>query len=321
MCDVASLLKKSPEESEDKLRCQACGIEVDEGVDICPHCEEPVRLITLAELGRRLPIGIIDTKDGVKHLIKDFTVVKLDWTKEREISKAWKSISRRPNITMFDYVLCVLAHTVTNIGGIDFSKHNLEHRMHILGEMFAGDVFYMYAYLRVFSLGPEFDLRNLRCPSCNSHISRYGVDLSTIEVSTREDVDKLTQKVVLRNGFTLANGIRKTIYLQPASIRALSASTIEDDDAEFFANILKSTCVGIEGVEGAVITDQEIVQLEPYDLALIRDASDWIAGGVNWSVDVDCDCGFTFDQIIDWRYGNFFSLSSRSTMMRRHSKS
>jgi hypothetical protein len=318
MADVSRLLRESKPESDPETRCQACNRVVDDDVDMCPYCGEPVRLITLAELGKKLPIGVLDTSPGGEtKLLKDFNVSRLDWVKEREVADTWKQLGKRPDLSMLDYIPCILAHTVTDIGGMDFKKHDIEHRMHILSEMFAGDVFYMYAFVRVSSIGPEFQLKDLECPACSHHIPIFKVDLSTIEVLTRDDPEEITHTVELRDGFTLANELRKKIILQPASFRVMAHSDIEND-ALFFADVLKSTCTSIEGVEGAVITEDEISQMSPYDLALVRSENDFLAGGIDWSVEITCEkCKRLFTRIIDWRYGSFFALSSRSKTMRR----
>jgi hypothetical protein len=289
---------------------------------VCPFCGEPVKLITLAHLGKKLPIGILETSpSGEKKLLKDFNIARLDWAKEREIADTWKSISNRKGTTILDYVTCVLAHTITDIGGIDFKKHDVDHRMYILGEMFAGDIFYMYAFLRVHSIGPDFQLKNVSCPRCNNVIPVFKVDLSSIEVLTRDDPNDITLDLELRDGFKLSGEVRKKITLQPASFRVMASSDL-DNDALFFADVLKSACTEIDGVEGGVITDEEIAQLSPYDLALVRSENDWLAGGVDWSVEITCEeekCKHKFFKIIDWRYGNFFALSSRSLTRRRRS--
>jgi len=321
---VVDLLRESKSKQEETLRCRFCGAELDGSAELCSNCDSPVKVVTLAEQGRRLPIGIIDDgRDGKKKLLKDFNLVKLNWDKEREVSASWKEILRRPDLNPLDYILCVLAHTVTDIGGSDFKKHNIEHRMHILGEMFAGDVFYMYAMLRVHSLGPEYDIRDIECPRCGRRIQKFSVDLSTLEVTVRDNPDTLSQKVALRYGFDLGGANRKAVELLPASFRVMAHSPM-DDEAQFFAEILKSACSKIEGVEGAVLTDKEISQLEPYDLAKLREANDWLAGGINWSVDIVCDnerCGNKFNELIDWRHGSFFALSSRSRVIRQRMKS
>ena len=317
MVDVASLLREATPKTEDKIRCQACNADVDEGVDICPRCGEPARLVPLSKYGRKLPIGIIETTpDGTKKLVKDFNVVKLDWKKEREVSSTWKEISKNAESSILDYILCVLACTVESIGGIDFKKHSVERRMYILGEMYSGDVFYMYAYLRVMSIGPEFHFENVRCPSCNNVIVDYPADLSSLEVVAQSEIERITQTVTLRDGFRLGGEIRKKITLQPASFRVLAKAKF-DDDAQFFSDVFQSTCVNIDGVDGGVLTEEEIEQMSPYDLALVRSKNDWLAGGIDWSIDVVCPkCKSEFNRIIDWRYGNFFSLSSRLRTMR-----
>jgi hypothetical protein len=314
MADVSRLLRESKSKTQDvQIRCRVCESIVDEDVDLCPYCGEPVRLITLSELGKKLPIGVLDTNStGEQKLLKDFNVSRLDWVKERAVAETWKTLIDRKDQTVLDYILCILANTVTDIGGVSLSKHDVDHRIYIIGEMFAGDVFYMYAYLRVHSIGNEFQLKNVKCPSCGKVIPIYEIDLSTIEVLTRDDPNDITHDVILKHGFKLGGELRKKITLQPASFRVVSHADI-NNDALFFADVLKSSCTKIDGVDGGVITDTEIEQMSPYDLALVRSENDFLAGGVDWSIDITCQkCSHKFTQMIDWRYGHFFALSSRS---------
>jgi hypothetical protein len=321
--DITKLLRESSTSESPKSICKVCNTPISDKETVCSNCGERVSSITLATLGKRLPIGIIESSpNGEQKLLKDFNIARLDWNKEKEISTAWKTMSANSSTVVLDYILCVLAHTVTDIGGMDFKKHDIDKRMYILGQMFAGDVFYMYAYLRVYSIGPEFSLTDIKCPICNRVNKRYDVDLSSIEVLTHDSVDEITLNLELRHGFKLVGETRKKITLQPISFRVMASNDI-DDEALFFAEVLKSSCVEIEGVEGGLITDEEISQMSPYDLALIRSENDWLAGGIDWSVDIVCPnqtCGHKFTRVIDWRFGNFFSLSSQSLTRRRRTK-
>lgn len=318
MSNALSLLQEATQESPNKkVRCQNCGNLCDSDVSICPLCNHRAQLPTIAECGLRLPIGILDDNSEKPKLIKDFTVKKFTWPVEREAAKTWKGLMRTPETKLLDRMVVVIAHCLETLGGVDLGKHSIQKRMNILYEMFAGDIFYMYAYIRIDSIGGEFTLQNVECPHCQHIIKEYPVDLTTLEVGIRESVSEIYQEIELRDGFELLKEVRKKLVVKPPSFRSMCKSDPEDD-AQFFSEIFRTAVHKIEGLDsGVVITESELEKMSPYDLALIRGQVDYLSGGPVWGVEVTCpqkDCGNEFDYVIDWRYGTFFKLSSRSRL-------
>lgn len=319
MPDALSLVRDTEPEKEDGIQCQNCGHRCEEGTTICPLCDEPVQLPTLNEYGQRLPIGLIDDSVKPPILKKEFEIHKLDWERERAASKTWKRVMRQDGTSFLDEIVVKIAHTLESLGGVSLEKHNIEKRMQILYEMFPGDVFYLYIWMRVISLGNEFALTKVKCPACGHIIKEFPVDLSSTEINVREKVEEVYHKVTLKDGFECMGEVRTKLTLRPSTFRAMAKSDFEDD-AEFFADVLKSSVIDIEGMpDDAMLTDDDIAKMTPYDRAKIRQTVDFMSGGPRWDVQIDCPsekCNVTFDHLIDWRFSNFFKLSSPSLMPR-----
>jgi len=320
MPDALSLIRDVEPEEKDGIECQNCGNFCEEGTTICPLCDEPVQLPTLNEYGQRLPIGLVDESTNPHTLKKEFELKKFDWQTERAASKTWKRVMRREGTTFLDEIIVKLSHTLKSLGGTSLEKHNIDKKMQILYEMFPGDVFYMYVWLRVESLGNEFALTKVKCPACGHIIQEFPVDLSTIEINTRDNIDDIYHEITLRDGFEAMGETRKKITMRPSTFRAMVQGDVEDD-AEFFANVFKGSVIAIEGMPpDTTLTDADIEQMSPRDRALVRGEVDFMSGGPRWDVVINCPnekCKVQFDHLIDWRFSNFFRLSSPSLMRRK----
>ena len=316
MGNALSLLQEAVTEKTNI--CATCGKLIPEG-QTCKECGVS-KFPTLAQYGKRLPVGFVEGDGAEARLLKEFDLRIVDWALEREISRSWSKIQRSIGNNAMNYVLCVLAHAITSIAKIQFQKHTFERRIAILQEMYIGDVLYMYAFLRVETLGPEFRLQSVSCPSCN-HTWDFTADLSTIEVATHETPKDMRRVIVLRDGFDMLGIRRKEITIRPSTWRSLM-SVDSDIEAEIFAETLKDSVVAINGVpEGAVLTDKELEQFSKYDIELINEQSDVVSGGPKWSLDIECpSCKWLFDSMIDWRYSSFFRMSSRLVTRRRQLK-
>lgn len=311
---LAELLRSDPDSIEEIPDvCTECGASVDgEDTDTCPSCGAPLRLITIKEWGKKLPIGI---PEGTA-LNKDFDLRALDWSVEREISRLWDERGKGRSTRMTDYLGSILVHTITMIGGEDFQKQPVPKRFAILNEMFLGDVFFMYAWLRIQSLGAKFEAKNIQCPHCNNHFDQW-MDLETMDIATKTDVTKLERKVTLRDGFELMGEQRMEVVLRPALFKALSTSST--NQAEIFAQLLRSSVHEIPGCQyQAGLSEHEILKMSKYDMALLEDAIDGLTGGPRWDLECKCTkCGDSFVYVVDWSYQNFFKHSSRSLRRKR----
>jgi hypothetical protein len=310
---VFDLLHEDEPTTEESKYCYSCGESCPPNIKICPHCNEYSYLPTMAEWGKQLPIGI---EEG-SNLNKDFDIVPLSWKLEREIGRFWES--RRSNLTISDYIGGILAHTVTRLGSSDFKKHRIDKRVLIFNQMFAGDVFYIYGYLRLISIGKDLRLDKVKCPHCNSEFE-FTADLSSIEVVPRINLESLRKTLELRDGFEMAGELRKTLVIKPMIWNLMSVQLESGfNQAEVFSDAFINSIDEIDGVpKGVMITEKQVSQLTKYDMSLIEEQIDKTTGGPRWEVEGKCTkCNGDFFSTIDWSYGNFFALSSRSVRPRR----
>lgn len=317
--NLSEMLRSGAEEtSDDSIECRRCGELIPKESTLCPKCNESPRIPTLREWGQKLPIGIINHKS--KTLGREFTVRKVDFKVEKDISDFWTKYRKMmSSVSLMDYLPCVLSFVLTTLDGQNIQKFPPEKRMAMIRQMFLGDIFYAYAWARIEALGPDFTLKLIECPICN-HKFDFPVDLTTLEVNVREKYEDLTKRVVLRDGFNIGEKHYDTISMMPYTFDAISGIDM-DNSADGFAGILKACVSNIEGMpEGAVITDSEISQMSKYDMALIDSKVDFVTGGPDWTVEIKCpkpSCGYDWFHAIDWTYASFFALSSRSMRRRR----
>lgn len=325
MSNEASRLLRETESEEKTIECIECGKDCPVSADVCPHCGLIPKTFLLREYGAKLPIGILETTgtpDKKKEVLKkDFSVRKIDWNVEREIADHWKKLIKQSDTTVIDHVACVLANTVNAIGGTSISKFDPDRRYTIIRNMFAGDVFYMYAWARIVSMGNILTVKNMKCFKCN-HEFDYPIDLETIEVAARNDPKQLYQTLELEDGILIGGELRKKFTLRPATFTSI-ASSPETNEADMFRDLVKDCIVGIEGLgDGATVTDSEIATLGKPDISIISEQIDIIGAGPEWDIECVCPkCKFEFDHSIDWRYTDFFSRSSRSKRRRKRSRS
>jgi hypothetical protein len=324
MSNEASRLLRGTETEENIITCIECGSECSIKDDLCPTCGQIPKYIQLKDLGKKLPIGLLEVVDrGGKTeeiLQKDFDVIAIDWNVERDISETWKKIRRQPGVSVLDYIVCVLVHTVTSLAGMNFRKHKPERRMAILNNMFGGDIFYMYTWARIMSLGEIFTLKGVECQSC-PNIFDYPVDLNTLDVGVRNDPKSLYKSVTLRDGFEISGEVRRQVKMRPSTFISLSHAP-DENEAEMFAAMIKDAVVGIEGLpDGSTMTDSDIHRLSKWDMSILSESVDLVAGGPLWHIEGNCQrCNSEFEQLIDWRYTNFFRQSSRFRVSRKRSK-
>lgn len=294
--------------------CGTCAADIAEGLDICPVCGGKAVLPTIGDLEKRLPIGM--DIDG--SLQKSFDMVPLNFNLTRKIDRVM--IKARRDIPLHQYISLILAHTLTSIGDRDLTKFNIDRIMSILDEMYAGDIYYMYAYLRIITLGNTITLKGVECPS-GKHSFTYPADLSSLGIVTYDSVESITKSIKLRDGIEMGSNIRMTLKMRPTkwkAARSMNASNAGESD--FFASMMETCVVGIDDLpEGAQITSLEVAKMSQYDIKLCQEAINLLEAGPRWFVEGNCPkCGEHFYYALDWTYDSFFELSYTSPRRRSH---
>jgi hypothetical protein len=268
-------------------------------------------LPSLAQCGKRLPIGIPNFEAGT--LEKRFDVIPLTWPIERAIGRSWSK--KRSGMSMGDYIGTILAYTVTQLGDLDMSKLKFNDRLAKLESMYSADVFYMYAYLRVVSMGNELRLNALNCVSSScGHKFNYVADVSTLSVLEINNVKDLEKQIVLKDGMTIAGSVRNKFVIQPQKWESLGFSGTDVTEQEIFERIAISSIVEVIGMpRGVVLCDVDFAKLSKPDIETLREELDKFVAGPRWVIEGKCPkCNETFFFEVDWMYQNFFSNSYTS---------
>ena len=314
---LAELLREPDSDEANECLCTHCGYSQEDAFRTCPKCNKLAKWPTLAEWGKQLPIGVLINNEQFD---KSFELVPLDWKIEREIGRSWAK--RREQITLSDYVGTILAHTVTHVGGQDITKFKFQKRLLIFNQMFQADVFYIYAYLRLVSMGNEMKLKDVECFSCN-HKFEYVADLSTLEVVTIDNPKDMIEEIKLRDGFDMSGERRFNLKVKPPLWNMLGSSFPTNmNDAEMFAAMLMNATHAIEGMpDGAVITEAQVSQFSKFDIEECQESLDAVIAGPRWEIEGECPkCEASFFEAIDWTYDHFFARSSRSRLRGRQSR-
>lgn len=301
---------------DDLFTCPECGYAQSSKFTRCPQCKYWVSNPTIAEWGQQLPIGV---ETGGK-FIRSFEIKPLSWAIEREINKQWGV--RRERLNLGEYVGTILANTVIQVGGQDITKFKHDKKLLIFNQMFQADVFYMYAYLRLITLGKEMDLGEIRCPSC-SHRFPFVADLSSLEVAIIENPSDLVFDVELKDGFEMGKNHKTKLKMKPPLWNMLGSNLPTSfNESEMFLAMVTNCIVEIEGMpDGSVLTEHEVLQFSKYDVEICRDAMENVLVGPRWEIDDECPkCGEQFYELVDWTYSRFFGVSSRSHRQRKRSR-
>ncbi len=306
MTDILKLLYSESGE-EDYNTCDICGKHVyDKTLEICPHCNKRVQLPTMQEYGKRLPVGIVQDDQ----LLKEFDIDPLNWGREKKISSLMSSQEWKKRITLSNYIGMILAHTVKSVGGVDISKFSIEKKINLFKEMYQGDVFYMYAYLRLISNGPELTLENIECTNNNEHKFGVVVDVSAMKVVNIENISELKRDFELKDGITLDKEIRKKITIEPSKWNVLSIGA-NTSEAELMEKTFLNSLIQIEGFSSGLKFPEHVLnELTKTDTNIIEENLLMMHTGPVWTADLECpQCGTEMIWSIDWTFKDFFTNS------------
>lgn len=267
--------------------------------------------VTLAELGARLPVGI-RTSPG--SLDKSFSVRPWKTKDERAIAKL-----KKPEENIAQYVALIVGAMCDRIGPHDFPAMSQAERSVILAQMYMGDVFYMYCYLRRQAMGSTLKM-DFNCAHCSQRIP-YNANLDTLEVRTVEAEEELAFSVDLQDPIPVRG--REATKFQMTSLRwsIMETTAMVNQGSDAVAKIasVRGSVVGInDESERLALSDIEIDELSKYDLEnLVGEINDHYVGP-DMSIEDECSPEFCprgggkkFKIGIDWTYDSFFGISSR----------
>lgn len=299
--------------TEETVTCTICNHTTVKSNERCPHCHRLLRMPTISDYGKKLPIGVFDGKK----LLKEFDVQKLTYNVEWKVDEDWKRFiraNRGEGVTGFHYIMTVLANAVTNFVGKDFQKKfNFNQRLAMLRKAPIGDVIYMYAMVRLETLGNILELYDIECLHCRRKLDMFKADLSTLEISTIESVGEFFRVIALQDGFTF-NGKEncKKIKIQPPTYMSL----VDAPDNKVAAQTaqIKEAVIEIEDFgESSILTDEDFERMTRQDRIYLSREIDRHSGGPNWLVEINtCKCGKKFNILLPvFSHEDFFSDSFR----------
>lgn len=255
---------------------------------------------TLKELGPSLPLGI---PDGAGKLHKDIAWKPWRMTEERELSEKVGDKS----LNMGQHVAYVLATMCTRLGPHDFNAMEFVNRLLVVSQMSMGDVFYAYMWLRVQAIGPDLVL-NLKLPKGEA---RFTADLTSTEIVTAETQEQACFTYDLTTPIAIRGKPVQQFKLGP--IKWGSTENVKQND---YANkallkslTLRSAIIGADSFEQLTLTDADLNELTKRDFEAMHSLMDARNIGPVMIVEDTYD-GQPFKVGIDWRYDNFFAVSS-----------
>lgn len=268
--------------------------------------ETPKRFIlTMAERGPVLPVGI-KTPSG--DLARDLVARPWKTKDERALGRL-----KKPNMSMAGYVATLIGYMFARVGVHEWQQDSppLPERLVVINQMYMGDVFYAYMWLRREVIGNELHM-NVECPSCKKGF-RFEGDLGSTMVQCVHDEHGLNQTYTLKNPIEVRKKNVTMFRMRPPRWGALSLKEGEAlNEATAKIATIRSSIVGLNDDPNEItLTDDELDELSKKDLEGVSALLNTDYLGPRMVVEGDCPrCEAPFKQMIDWSYGGFFTSSS-----------
>ena len=266
---------------------------------------------TLAELGSQLPVGIRTAPGSL-----DKTLVVRPWkTKdEREIARL-----KKPDTSIAKYVALIIGTMCERIGPHDLAQMKPAERELIISQMYLGDVFYAYCYLRRMVMGSKLKVE-FDCAHCKERIP-YVANLDTLEVNTVEREEQLGWSVDLQDPIKIRSKEIRRFRLSAIRWSTLENTAMVNAGSDAVAKIaaVRGSIVGLnDDPEPVMISDLEMDELSKFDLENLAHEVNINNVGPVMAIEDECTPEFCprgggrkFTVAIDWSYDSFFGISSR----------
>lgn len=261
-------------------------------------------ITTLAERGPVLPIGIAGTSG---QLLRDITTRPWKTKDERALGRM-----KKPKMSMAVYVATVVGYMCSRLGPHEWPQDKpIPERVVAINQMYMGDVFFAYVWLRREVIGNELHM-NITCPGCGKGFKFEG-DLGSTQVQCVHDLNGLDWTYTLKDPITIRKKEVTSFRLRAPKWGALNLPEGEAlNEATAKITTIRSSIVGINDDANEVqLNDDEMDELTKRDLEGIADklGNDYV--GPRMVVEGECPrCDAAFKQMIDWSYDAFFTSSS-----------
>jgi hypothetical protein len=264
---------------------------------------------TVAKLGPKLPLGILGPD---KTYQRDIAV--RPWRLKEE-----KILGRRreqnPKMNMGKYVSIVLATMCTKLAGQKWDEllldDTIEREMNI-STMWMPDVFYAYIWLRLQSMKKTLDMK-LQSPYSGQEFDFVG-DLKTVEVKVPVSLDACMWEYELIDPIKVREKQVTKLVLGPQRWNHIEQMGDVSIGAAKETVILASIHSLPEVQDTPIaLAEDELDEMSKEDLETLSDRIDIHGFGPVMSLDAICPrTKRSFVVPIDWRFDNFFGISSRS---------
>lgn len=276
------------------------------------------KIITLKELGGRLPIGMPDVSSG--GLKKDMAERRWTLKTEKKLGKMRDENRREQHARFVSMVIAtlyqqlgILSFEETYDQGSKAAKQSWNHAIASISQMWFGDVLYAWLYLRRQMLGPTVDL-SLTCPRCMAS-APLRADLDTLEVRIVDKLEDAYWEYELRDPFMIRGKKAERLKLGPARWHVVEQAAIGGslDVGNTKAALITSSIQHVIGMEDIALTEAELDEMAKIDVETITALIDDQNIGPIMAVESDClKCKNPFRVSLDWGYDSFFGVSGRS---------
>lgn len=265
-----------------------------------------LELTTIKEMGSRLAIGT----SGKGALDKSLAFREMETEDERFIARKTKD-----NTSMGEQVSIVLAQMADKIGEHDFTEMKFPERLLRLNQMYLADILVSLILLRIDSIGPKFDIE-FKCVCVKKKPVMMSVDLgSTVVACAKEETDLIWEYVLEKPRTFREINVKSLMMISSPRWQLITGVTPGAQQKEIELDTVRACVVGFNG-QAATLFDfqqKEFDRISRRDLAGVMSEIDEHVAGPYMRMDLECpNCGVEQRIPIDWRYGNFFSVSSRS---------
>lgn len=261
---------------------------------------------TLAEHGSVLPIGILDVS-GTLHRGIECREWRLK--EERELGAA---LERVESARMGQYISTVIGTLCTQLGPFKLDTMKPAERSVIISQMWMPDVFFVYLWLRVQTMGKILTLK-LTCPNCG-HRFDYSADLSSVMITSAEKIEDSRWDYQPQRAFEMRGKKVEKMTFGPARWAAIDAlgDKVGKNFGVMKAGLILGSIHEVNGASGVAYADHELDEMYKIDVETLTNLIDKMSLGPDMSVEDVCEkCGKQYRSTLDWGNDAFFAVSSR----------
>lgn len=266
-------------------------------------------LTTIKAMGSQLSVGTA----GKGKLDKSIQFREMETEDERLIARKTKE-----NTNMGEQISIVLAQMADRFGEHDFTEMKFPERLLRLNQMYLADILTATILLRIESIGPKFDIE-FKCSCVKKRPVPMSVDLSSTVVACAKEETDMVWEYVLDKPRVFRDINVKSLMISSPRWQIITNVMPGAQQKEIELETVRACVVGFNG-QAATLFDfqqKEFDRISRRDLAGIISEMDEHVVGPHMRMDLECpNCSAEQRIPIDWRYGNFFSVSSQSKRSR-----